>query len=175
MKNLFTLLSFLLITGGASLKAQHINTETSKVSFEVSNMKFRTVEGTFSGMTGTANFDASDLKNSVFDICIDASTVNTENEKRDTHLKNEDFFHVDKHPQICFVSTSISKTNTGFEATGNLSMHGVTKVVTVPFTYENKTIKAKLDINRLDYKVGEDFGTFMVGNEVEIWIEARLK
>jgi len=58
-------------------------------------MKIRTVKGSFAGMKGEIRFDEKDLANSSFKVNIDAATVNTENEKRDDHLRNEDFFDVE--------------------------------------------------------------------------------
>ena len=155
--------------------AQTINSEKSIVNFEVSNMGFNTVEGTFKGMTGEIVFDDSNLVMSSFKVCVDANTVFTENEKRDTHLKKEDFFNTSKFPTICFVSNSISKSKEVFVVKGVLEMHGITMGVEIPFTYKNKVFKGELLINRLDYKVGEGTGTFMVGNEVEIEIICAIK
>lgn len=154
--------------------SQTINQEQSKVDFEVSNMGLKTVEGTFKGMTGTVSFNENDLGNSQFNVCIDASTVNTESEKRDDHLKNEDFFDVSKFPTICFQSTSVAKSEDGFIAKGNLTMHGITLAVSLPFTYSNKTFQGEIELERLDYKVGEDYGGFMVGKTVEIKVSCVL-
>lgn len=157
------------------VNAQSIVTEKSMVNFEIGNMKFKTVEGTFSGMKGEVNFNSADISGSNFEVCIDAASVNTGNKKRDDHLRNEDFFHVDKYPTICFESTSITKNGTGFVAKGNLSMHGVTKQVEIPFTYNNNTFTGTLELKRLDYKVGESTGTFMVSNPVEMTITCVVR
>ena len=164
--------------GFATIKLQAqsiIDQNKSKIHFEIDNMGVRTVEGLFTGMKGTIIFKESDLTNSSFDVCIDASSINTENEKRDDHLKNQDFFHVDSFPNICFKSKSIVKNKEGYKVTGDLSMHGVTLELTFPFTYSSKYFKAFFELERLDYKIGEDYGSFMVGKTVEIEIFCSLK
>ena len=169
------LIALVLAISLSLAKAQTINSEKSIVNFELSNMGFNTVKGTFKGMTGEIVFDVNDLKMASFKVCVDANTVFTENEKRDIHLKKEDFFNTLKFPVICFVSNSISKSKEVFVVKGVLEMHGITMGVEIPFTYKNKVFKGKLLINRLDYKVGEGTGTFMVGNEVEIEIICAIK
>jgi len=147
-----------------------IVSDKSEVTFEVSNFKFRTVKGKFTGMTGEINFDKSDLLVCDFNVCIDASSLDTENKKRDDHLKNEDFFYVEKYPTICFESMSISKTDAGFSTKGELTMHGYTREVEIPFSFDGTTFKGQLTVNRLDFKVGESVGGFMVGKKVELEI-----
>ena len=155
-----------------SLQAQTINTQKSAANFTIKNMKWVTVEGNFTGMKGDVKFDEADLANSSFNVCVDATTVNTDNKARDKHLRNEDFFHVEKYPDICFVSTSISQKGSKFVTDGQLTMHGVTKNVSIPFTYSNGEFKGQLKISRYDYKVGESTGTFMVGEAVNLEIIA---
>ncbi len=154
----------------STAKAQTINTEKSIVTFEIDNMKVNTTKGAFKGMKGILLFNPTDLDKSNFNVCIDASTVNTDNEKRNHHLRNEDFFNVSKFPTICFVSESIVKTQAGYAVSGNLNLHGVTKKVIVPFSYDTKNLKGTFKINRLDYSLGAGTGTFMVSNEVTITI-----
>lgn len=151
-------------------QAQKINAETSKVTFEIGNMAFRVVDGSFKEMSGQINFNVADLSTSTFNVCINPETVDTDNKKRDEHLKNEDFFNTAKYPTICFESTEIKKGDNGFIAIGKLTMHGVTKEVQIPFSYDQNTFTGTLNLNRLDYNVGEDTSTFMVADEVAITI-----
>ncbi len=165
--------SFVLWT--SSLFAQSINSNLSVVNFSVKNMGFKTVEGSFSGMQGEVLFNPANLKSSRFDVCIDASSVNTNNEKRDEHLLNEDFFEVDTYPTICFVSSNIESTDEGFIAEGMLSMHGEIKEASIPFAFINNTLAGNLSVDRLDYKLGENFGKFMVGYDIAIDIQCVLE
>lgn len=164
----------ILITSALSpLKAQQsINTANSKITFKIKNMKFKTVEGSFSNMTGNVDYKNGQL--SLIDACISANTVNTESKKRDKHLKNEDFFNVDVFPDICFEASDIKKNGDKFIANGTLTLHGVSQNVQVPITIQNNTLHGTLLINRLDYNLGESTGTFMVGNEVNLTITCIL-
>lgn len=154
--------------------SQMIDSEQSKVTFAISNMGFNTVEGSFTAMQGELNFDPSDSKNASFDVCIDAATVNTGNHKRDQHLRQEDFFYVEKYPNICFTSTAVIRTKLGFRATGQLTMKGVTKTVSIPFYFDNQQFTGTLKIKRYDYNIGSS-GGFMVGKEVDLEIVCVIK
>ncbi len=160
---------FVLILSFANY-GQNINTKDSKVSFSVSNMGIKTVKGTFSQMKGNVNFSPENLSSANFDVCIDTNTLDTKSKKRDAHLKNEDFFKVETYPTICFKSNEIVKTKLGYNAKGTLTMRGISKTVKIPFTYENNKITGNFTVKRLDYKVGEDVGGFMVGKKVTIQI-----
>ena len=156
--------------GIAILGNQTINDTKSNVTFSIGNMKFKTVEGTFSGMKGDVDFDKNNLKSSSFDVTIDVATVNTDNEKRDAHLRNEDFFEVEKYPTIRFNSTAVvkSKKEGYYIAKGKLTIKNTTKDVKIPFTYKDKVFKGTLKINRFDYAVCVDISTFMVSEEATI-------
>ncbi|MGB0423177.1 MAG: YceI family protein [Flavobacteriales bacterium] len=159
-----------------SLSAQNINEAKSLVRFEISNMKFNTVEGTFKGMTGNVDFDPSDLENAAIEVCIDATSVNTESEKRDEHLRKEDFFDTNKFPTICFNSSKFEFIDGSFYVTGILTLRGIQKEVTLPFTRNQNGfgLVGALTINRLDFSIGAETGTFMVGNEVNLEITCYL-
>lgn len=150
--------------------AQTINTSKSYVKFEISNMKVKTVTGTIGGMKGSLKFVEKNVNASTFNVCIDPATINTRSNKRDSHLRNEDFFHVVQFPSICFTSKLVSKMSNGYLATGTLTMLGITKEVQIPFTIVSGVFQGSFSINRLDYNVGKDTGTFLVGNEVNLVI-----
>lgn len=155
------------------LYGQNINTSNSEVSFKVKNMKFNTVEGTFTNMTGAVDYNGTTINH--INACVLASTVNTNSKKRDKHLRNEDFFNVEIYPEICFESTEITTKNNKHIAKGTLNLHGVSKSVEIPLTIKDKEITGELKINRLDYNVGESTGTFMVGNEITIYISCVIE
>lgn len=159
--------------------AQTVQTDRSTVNFEVSNMGFRTVNGTITGMKGTVDINTTDLSRSKIDITIDVNTIDTENKKRDDHLKNEDFFNVPVYPKIKFISTDITKDGAGYIAKGQLTIKDVTKTVEVPFTTKSSggetIIEASLEIERKDYNVGEDYGSFSVGKTIATSITCVVK
>lgn len=168
---------FIAFMGIAILGNQEINQVESKVTFTIGNMKINTVEGTFTGMKGDVDFDKNNLKKSSFKVTIDAATVKTDSEKRDAHLRNEDFFEVEKYPTIKFKSSAVvkSKKEGYYIAKGKLTIKNVTKDVKIPFTYTNKTFNGTLKIKRLDYGVGVDMSKFMVSDEAEIEITCITK
>ena len=131
---IFKFLASLLLLLPFSGIGQTIDSNSSKVDFSISNMKWNTVEGSFSGMQGTVSFSPDDLTTSVFEVCIDSSSVNTKNKRRDVHLKKSDFFGVDRYPKICIESTNVIRTTSGYKLIGTLTMNGITKEVEIPFT-----------------------------------------
>ena len=173
MKNLVLVL-MVLVSSSTLLIAQTIATDKSVVNFTISNMKVKTVSGTFSGMSGVVVFDPQALEDASFNVCIEAASVNTENEKRDEHLRQPDFFEVATYPTICFESTSVEKTTEGYVSKGTLQMHGVKKEVSIAFVYQDNRLVGNFSVNRFDYGVGESINTMMVGDVVNLEIVCYL-
>jgi len=115
--------------------------------------------GVFKEMSGSIDFDASNLSNAKFDLKIKVESINTGNGVQNKHAKSADWFDAAKYPNIEFVSSKIEKTETGYKAIGKLEIHGVKKEVTIPFTYVKKgnkgTFVAKFSVDRTDYNVGK--------------------
>jgi polyisoprenoid-binding protein YceI len=109
--------------------------------------------GEFGGLKGTVSFDPTDLPNSKFDASIDVASINTGNGMKNTHAKSEKWFDADKYPTIQFTSNTITKADSGYEANGMLSMHGVQKEVIIPFVFEENVFKGTLTVNRMDYNI----------------------
>jgi polyisoprenoid-binding protein YceI len=113
--------------------------------------------GVFQGLKGTVSFDENNLAGSKFDVTVDVATINTGNGMKNTHAKSEKWFDADKYPVISFTSTEITKTADGYQAKGNLQIHGVAKDFIIPFTWA-KTDKggvfiSSFQINRLDFNI----------------------
>ena len=157
------------------MQAQEIDTENSRVEFEITKLGMLNVEGVIKGMQGTVDFDPAVPENAKFNVCIKAATVKTGIDKRDEHLRTEDFFYVDKYPEICVNSLSVSRTESGYVTKAELTILDVTREVEIPFIYENNTLKGSFTLNRFDYGLGEDTGTVMAGSEVDITIISKLK
>jgi polyisoprenoid-binding protein YceI len=160
---------FLLLIISLTGNSQSINRELSSVSFEISNLGVNTVNGTIHGMSGDISFNTENLSDSYFNVCVDPLTLNTGIEKRDIALQNEDYFHMEKYLTICFRSTKINKTSTGYTTFGRLTIRGITKEVELPFTINKNELKGQLEINRQDYDIGPS-GGFLVGRTVNIEI-----
>jgi polyisoprenoid-binding protein YceI len=170
--------------------------QTSKWEFDPENSSaefvckhvFSNVRGMFGQPAGTVMLDEATPANSKVNATIQVKSITTGVEERDTHLKGPDFFDVAKYPVITFVSTNFSKSSaTSYSVTGNLTMHGVTKPVTLAVTAPpqfnhagsvRRGIEATTSVNRRDFGLLWDFpgeGTgVVVGDNIKITIEAEL-
>jgi polyisoprenoid-binding protein YceI len=162
----------------------------SSASFAVKHMMVANVRGSFSKVTGTANIDEKDITKSTVEAVIDATTVNTNEPKRDEHLRSADFFDTAQFPTITFKSTQVKKAGKDkLKVSGNLTMHGVTRPVVLDvegFTAEAKDPwgntkrggVATTKINRKDFGLGWnkvlETGGVAVGEEVSITIDLEL-
>ena len=108
----------------------------SRIGFVARHAMVTKVRGSFDDFAGTATTGA-DLAGARIELTVQAASVDTRNADRDGHLKGADFFDVEQFPTLTFVSTQVRATDdTTLEVTGDLTLHGVTKSVTVPFTFE---------------------------------------
>jgi polyisoprenoid-binding protein YceI len=161
MKKLIYPLSIMIVL---SLSAfVFIKAQNWKIS-EGYSIKFSSKDpsGTFTSLKGDIQFDESDLPGSKFNVTVDANSINTGNGMKNSKAKSASYLDTEKYPEIKFVSSSINKKGASYEAKGYLTLHGVAKEITVPFTYA-KTDKGGLftgsfNVNRNDYKVGEPGG-----------------
>jgi polyisoprenoid-binding protein YceI len=153
----------------------NIDTQNSEVAFEVKKLGLLTIKGSIAGFTGEVNFDETALGKANFNVCVSPSTIFTGNTKRDEHLRSQDFFYVNKHPQICFKSASIQSNTNGYQAVGKLSMLGVSKEVSIPFSLDSNTFQGDLTINRSDFNLGKKFPAFIVGKTIHISIKGKIK
>jgi len=142
------------------------------------------VKGKFTDFAITLNNDEKDITKSSVSVVIKATSVDTGIEGRDRHLRNADFFDVEKYPEITFKSERIEKKGKQFIAHGPLTMHGVTKEIALPFTvtgtFKNPSTNkmsvgysARTVLNRRDFGINysrQDIPTF-VGDNITIEIE----
>jgi polyisoprenoid-binding protein YceI len=132
---------------------------TSNVRFKIKNFG-STVDGSFKGLKGSINFDASNLSNALFDVTINAATVDTGIGMRDNHLRKPDYFGVIHFPTIRFVSTKVDKSVKPNEAVifGKLTIKNTTKEISFPFRYVETNgvlhFTGDFKINRRDFNVG---------------------
>ena len=137
----------------------------SSPQFSVTHLMISTVRGEFGAISGTVEYDGSSVASIKADVTIDTTTITTHNDSRDTHLKSPDFFDVTKFPTMTFKSKKVVPGAGGaFQLIGDLTMHGVTKEVTLDVTAPSKVIKgmrgesrvaatATTKVNRQDYGV----------------------
>lgn len=169
-KTLTTLVAVAALTFGAKAQANwNVDASHSKLGFAVTHMMVSETEGKFKvyeGKVASVKPDA-DFTDAKVEFSVDAASINTDDEKRDSHLKSPDFFDVEKFPKITFVSTSMKpgKVKGTYTLIGNLTMHGVTKPVTLtaigaskivkdPYGMERYAFKVTGNLNRKDYGLG---------------------
>ena len=105
----------------------------SFIGFKVKHMGLIEVPGFFRDFTGEVNYDAKDASKSTVNFTAKTASVDTGVTARDTHLRTADFFEVEKYPEMTFKSTKVEKRGDGWNVTGDLTMKGVTKSVSIPF------------------------------------------
>lgn len=156
----------------------------SKLAFTITHMGLSDVEGSFKLFDATITTPGEDFSNATVDFTADASSLNTDNDARDKHVKSDAFLDVAKYPTITFKSTSFKKVaGNNYAVTGNLTLHGVTKPVTLNAVVRtgigmNKKpvagFKITGSINRKDFGVGTGFGNAMLSDDVAIVANAEF-
>jgi polyisoprenoid-binding protein YceI len=101
----------------------------SGVTFQISHLGLSWVHGRFNEFSGNFTLDANDPARSSFAVTVKPQSVDTNNSKRDDHLRSPDFFNVRQFPAISFASSSVKPVDRGYEVTGNLTLHGTTKPI----------------------------------------------
>jgi polyisoprenoid-binding protein YceI len=147
----------------------------STVIFRINHLGTSWVYGRFDDVAGTFTVDD---KTPSFDFTVNADSVDTNNKQRDTHVKSADFFSVKEFPTITFKSTSVTSTgDKKFDVTGDLTLHGVTKSITVPLEFVGAAdtkmgsragYEAHFSVKRSDYGMDKMVG--MVGDDVYLTV-----
>ena len=140
------------ITGDYAIDPSH-----TRIGFSARHAMVTKVRGHFDQFEGNAHVDTTTPANSSVTVTIEAASVTTGNEQRDGHLKTPDFFDIANYPQITFVSTNVERDGSEWDITGDLTINGVTKSVTIPF---EETGSAK-----------DPFGNTRVGFEGDVTID----
>jgi len=156
----------------------------SEVSFQIRHLVSQ-VRGRFNAFSGTVQLDPKNLPTSSVEFHIKATSIDTGVANRDTHLRSADFFDVEKYPEITFKSESIQPAGKDkYNVTGTLTMHGVSKKVTLPVTYGGQIkdpqgntragFETETTLDRKDYGIvwnkALDAGGAMLGDEVKVAI-----
>lgn len=149
--------------------------QRSAIKFTIQNFGFD-VNGSFSGLHGTINFDPKNPVVAHFEVYIDAATINTGNVFRDNHLRDESYFNVRKYPEIQFLSTGVSTNNGVLIISGKLTIKNITKNISFPFVAlperDGYMFKGNFRINRRDFDVG---GASTISNELEVQLNIAAK
>lgn len=169
-------------------KEFNIDKAHSHIGFDVSHMVISEVHGEFHDYNVNLMFDINDVTKSSVETHIKVASIDTDQERRDNHLRSSDFFDAETYPEIIFKSKRIEKSGDGYIANGDLAMRGVTKEVALPFKIKGPIkdprgntrigIEANLTVNRQDYGISWsktlDGGGLVAGDEVKIGIQAEF-
>ncbi len=187
MKHAAALLTLAALSSVAPLSASAqgstwtIDPVHSELTFRIRHYVTK-VRGTFGKWQGSVTADPKNLASGVVDVTIDAKSIDTNDERRDNHLRSNDFFATDSFPTLNFKSKRVEVNGSDLKVHGDLTIRGITKPVVLNGTYggvakgmqgeERIGFEASTKINRLDHKVSwnraVEGGGIMLGDEVEI-------
>ena len=175
------LAAVIALTCGAATAADTFTVDPvhSSISFMISHQGISNIHGRFNDYSGTFKIDLAEPAKSSFALNIKVESIDTNNVKRDEHLRAPDYFNVKQFPNMTFQSTKVKGVKGGYEVTGDLTMHGVTKPVTFTLKGGDKTVEfpkgkhrvgvtTSLTIQRSDFGLKEALGP--LGDDVEIII-----
>ncbi len=169
------------LTGTYTLDASH-----SRISFVARHAMVTKVRGSFNEFEGTAVLDGKDPAASTAHLTITAHSIDTRNAQRDEHLRSNDFFSMHEHPTITFASTGVRRIGDAeFEVSGDLTLKGVTRPVTIPFTFEGAAtdpfgnlrvgFEGSVVVNRKDWgltwNAGLETGGVLVSEKITLEFE----
>lgn len=159
----------------------------SEITFKVKHLMISNIKGEFK--TFDASIDGEDFRFSNIKATIDSGSISTNNDDRDAHLKSPDFFEVEQHPEITFVSKSLKKVDDDeFKLIGDLTIKGTTKEIELdtefggfmkdPYGNEKAGFSINGKLNRKDFglnwNAALEAGGVMVGNEIKINAEVQF-
>ena len=163
-----------------------IDSAHSVAQFSVRHLMVSNVRGDFTKLSGSLAYDASNPANSSLEARVEVASINTRDEQRDAHLKSPDFFDAEKFPELTFRSKQVTKDGDGWQVKGDLTIHGVTREVTLAVEGPTPEVKdpwggyrigatAETKIHRKDfgltYNMALEAGGVVVGDDVKITIE----
>lgn len=166
-----------------------IDPSHSSATFSIKHMMIAKVHGGFEKLSGKLNYDPAQLGKSSIEVVIEAASVNTRESQRDAHLKSADFFDVEKYPQITFKSVSVEKAGEDLKVVGDLTIHGVTKQVTLqmespseelkdPWGNTKMAVSGTTKIKRKDFglawNAALEAGGVLVGDDVNITLDVQF-
>src|SRR5688572_12194531 len=185
MKKLNVMILLLLLAGSVFAQTTWtVDKAHSKLGFTVTHLMVSEVDGTFNSFDAKITSAKDDFSDATIELTADVNSVDTNNERRDNHLKSPDFFDAAQFGTLTFKSTSVKKTGEKtYKVTGDLTIHGITKSVDLDATLIGTTAgrdgkkisgwKVTGTLNRIDFKVGTSGPT--VSDEVILTAKAEFK
>jgi polyisoprenoid-binding protein YceI len=170
---------------GAQTSTWQIDPAHANAQFTVRHLSISNVSGQFNKVSGTIQLDDKDVTKTVVNATVDVGSIDTRDNSRDSDLKSDGFFDVAKYPTMTFVSTKIESAGPGkLKMTGNLTIHGVTKVVTFdvdgpsdaitdPWKNQRRGASATTTINRRDFGITK-YPAAAIGDDVKITLDIEF-
>ena len=173
----------------AQVSKWQIDPAHSEADFTIRHMGISNVHGRFGNVNGTLTLDEKDIARSNTSATVDITTVDTGVAQRDTHLKSADFFDAVKYPEMTFVSRSLSNANGQLQLTGDLTLHGITKPITLvldgpskeqadPYGKIRRAFSATTTIHRQDFGLTWNgslkSGDSVLGDDVKVELDIEL-
>ncbi len=171
-----------LLTNPCWAASYSLDQAHSSIGFSIKHLMVSTLRGSFADAAGTIEFDPTALETFKATVTIQATSIDTNNEKRDNHLRSADFFDVANHPAITFTGKSLKKNGDSYVIVGDLTLLNVTKEISIPCGIQGPIqmpsggqaigISGQTTINRKDFGMAwnksMDQGGLVVGEDVAI-------
>ncbi len=177
-------------TAIAGTETWEVDTSHSVAAFKIRHMMVSWVHGRLTGMTGTITMNEKGPSSMVADVTIDAKSINTDDAKRDEHLRSADFFNTEANPTVTFKTKKVTAGKGGsFKLVGDMTLNGKTKEITFEGKDLTKPVKdmqgamkrgftATTKLNRKDFGISWnktlDAGGIALGEEVDVTVDFEL-
>jgi len=180
MKKLLIMIVVCSITSVCVAQTYNMDKNHSRLGFSATHFGISHVDGRFKDFVATLNSKKEDFTDAVIEMTAVANSIDTDTEMRDKDLRSENWFDVNKYPTLTFKSTSFKKTgDKNYQLNGNLTIHGVTKPITLDVVYNGKAINPMTKktshgftvtgkLNRKDFSIGSGPASAVVGDEIEL-------
>ena len=189
LARVFLLSAAATVAGGVSSAAwaedYNLDPRHSFVTFKIVHLGFSLMQGRFNDVKGSFSIDPDNPANAKLDVTVKTASVDTNDAERDKHLRSKDFLEVGKYPTATFKSTSVKANGKKAKVMGNLTLHGVTKPVTIdaefigagkdPWGGYRRGYQGKTTIKRSDYGISYNLGPAAESMELGLWIEGIRK
>lgn len=186
MKRISLVVVFALIAFAAFSQTWVSDPAHSRLGFTISHLTISHITGNFKQFEIKVTSKKADYRDATVEVTAQVASINTDVEQRDTHLKSADFFDVQQYATLKFKSTSLTRIKgNSYKLVGNLTMHGITKPVTLyvvlngtvinPMNKKQTTgFSIKGDLKRSDFNIGGKFPEAMIGDKVTLIASAEL-
>ena len=173
--------SLTMLTGAAFAADYKVDLSHAFIQFEISHLGYSTLVGRFNDFGGTFSWDQADPTSAAIEVTVKTASIDSNWAERDKHLRGEDFLEVEKFPTAVFKSTSYAGDASGGKMEGTLSLHGVTKPITLdikfigegddPWGGYRAGFAASTTLNRGDYGISYDLGPKAESMTFDLFVE----